>query len=204
MDPSNNNSSSRKTNIDPEIQEQIKYIAAKARANGTGNDNISPTIVSQKRTQFEDPSLVTNDIRRCPQAPSLSYSGGRRWKQMQTLAQVTDVLTTVVQYSQELFDKTAGTLQYEAQALEDIFNDIAPAPINGHYPPIPYLQNLLGSRRNILNAMNELEKMGTAIHDARLSITKDLEKVNLMDMAPDWHDFDHFEGNGVALTGTHL
>lgn len=192
MDNSNNSSSSR---INPEIQEQIKYIAAKAKATGTGNDTRPDIILSQKRYQPETTSPVVADTQRQGEAPYVHV------QQVKTLAQVTDVLTTVVQYSQELFDKTAGTLQYEAQVLEDIFNDIAPTPINGLYPPIPYLQNLLNSRRNILAAMDDLEKMGTALYDARVSITKDLEKANLMGVAPDWQDLQRSEGNSSSFAG---
>ena len=201
LDTSNNSNSSRKATIDPEIQEQIKYIAAKAMANKNCNDSVRSSFISQKRHHSETTSPTTADTESFGQAPYLSHSENLHWKQMETLAQVTDVLTTIVQYSQDLFDKTAGTLQYEAQALEDIFNDIAPTPTNGLFPPVPYLQNLLSSRRNILNTMDELEKMGTAIHDAKVSITKDLEKVNLMSVAPDWNEHARSEGSGFDFGG---
>lgn len=203
MDSSNNSSSSRRTTIDPEIQKQISYIASKARAHGFGNDSMPPKVTSRKHRQSEATSPLANDTQRYPQVPYWTYPEHLRWQQIQTLAAVTDVLTTVVQYSQELFDKAAGTLQYEAQALEDVFNDIAPIPINGCYPPIPYLQNLLGSRRNILNAMNELERMGTCLHDARVSIIKDLEEMDLMSVAPDWSKLHHFGANGVNFPAPH-
>lgn len=184
---------SRSTITDPEIQEQLRYIALKAKATGMAHDPAVVNLIPHKRRQSEATSPtydIFRDSQRHRQSPSLASTDqlleNQMQIQMQVLTRTTETSSTIIERSMKAFDAAAGALHIDVESLVDVYRAIVPAVGGDGRDDSAHLDKMSDALRQITRVALDLSDMACALSNTRMAMTKELDNAGLRDLAPAW------------------
>lgn len=184
---SHGSKSSRGTMTDPEIQEQLRYIALKAKANAMAYNSATMNVLPHKRRQSEATSPTDGffrDSQRHRQSPSLASTDQLLENQMQVLATTTETLSTIIDRSMKAFDAAANALHVDVESLVDVYRAIVPAEDDGGHPA--HIDKMSNALHRITRVALDLSEMACVLSNTRITMTKELDSAGLRDLAPVW------------------
>lgn len=187
-DSSHGSKSSRGTITDAGIQEQLRYITMKAKANALMDDSASMSVLPHKRRQSEATSPIDSffqDGQRNRKSPSSAGTDQLLEHQMQVLTRTTETLSTIIERSMKAFDAAANVLHVDVEALVDVYHAVVPAESNGNYPP--HVNTMSNALRQITRVALDLSEMACVLSNTRNAVTKELDMVGLRNLAPAWY-----------------
>lgn len=125
----------------PDIQEQLRHIARKAKANPGNNSTSTSTmaldpgivnVLPHKRRQSEATSPIFDLFQDGPPRhhglSPRSTSDALLETQLQTLTRTTESLSSVVERSMKAFDAAAGAIHVDVESLVNVYRTITSAP----------------------------------------------------------------------------
>ena len=186
-DSSNGSKSSRGTITDAGIQEQLRYITMKAKANAMTDDSASMSVLPHKRRQSEATSPIDSffqDGQRNRKSPSSASTDQLLEHQMQVLTRTTETLSTIIERSMKAFDAAANVLHVDVESLVDVYHAVVPAEGNENYPP--HINTMSNALRQITRVALDLSEMARVLSNTRIAVTKELDMVGLRNLAPAW------------------
>lgn len=184
----NESKSSPGTISDPGIQEQIRYITMKAKANAMADNSASMSVLPHKRRQSEAANPIDSlfrDGQRYPRSPSSASTDQLLENRMQALAKATETLSAMVERSMKAFDAAANVLHVDVESLVEVYHAIIPAGNNANHPA--HVDKMSNALRHMTRVALDLSEMAYQNSNARISITRELDTVGLRHLAPAWH-----------------
>lgn len=180
--------SSHGTITDPDIQEQLRYIAAKAKIHESAfNPNAANMLSNQRRQIGPNPPMYTlyqdSQFQNRP-SPSLSTADQILETQIQALTKAAHKLSTTTEGSMKVFDNAASILHQEVEALVDIYRTVVPHPNHPDYPA--HIDKMASALHQITRVALDLSNMACVLNDTRMVVTKELGSAGLRHLAPVW------------------
>jgi hypothetical protein len=179
--------SSQGTITDPDIQEQLRYIAAKAKTHDFAFDATAANLLSHQRQQIEatSPMYTFYPNSQFQTRPSPSSTADQTLEnQIQVLTKTTEKLSTVTDRSMKVFDNAASILHQEVESLVDIYRAVIPAPEEADYPA--HIDRMATTLHQITRVALDLSKMAFVLSDTRIVVTKEFDSAGLRHLAPVW------------------
>lgn len=190
--------SSRGTITDAEIQEQLRYIALKAKATGMVHDPAATNLLPHKRRQAEATSPTYDffrDSQRHRQSPSLASTDqlleNHTHIQMQTLIRATETSSTMIERSMKSFDAAAGALHVDVESLVDVYRAMIPAVSSDGGDDPAHFDKMSDALRQITRVALDLSDMACVLSNTRMAMIKELDCAGLRDLAPAWQHFQN-------------
>ena len=169
--------------IEPAIQEQINYIAAKERARSASNSNSNSNSSSTNgpptkfRRLYEAHSPEPGNLQL--HGHSMSLSSPPIDFQMQTVGQTVGVMSSLLQQSQMALHRISKTLDVDGQFILEMAREYQ----EGTSPSFKDMAELAQSIISVMGAASDMDRQ---IQQAKEALTQDLDNVGLAILVPEW------------------
>ena len=164
----------QRTGIPLDVQEQIKHIAAKARARDREQSNLLP----QKRRLSEAGSLEQQIAASADTAQV--YGASLSHSQIEVLRQTMETLAETVYRDHYTIDKAVHTLTQDLELLAQVFPEMNEGYLS------PRVQQGSHALRRLAQLIAELSYRETSIDNFRADMIRELDRAGLNYFLPSW------------------
>ena len=167
---------SRKT-IEPEIQAQINYIAAKARAHTTSNPWVGLSARINRVSEALAPGVGNGQIHAYNTANT--FVNPQLEKPMEAVGRSLGAMSSVLQQSQNTFHRVTEDLHQIGCGILDMARRL-------EVGRSPYTDQVTHLAEEIIDVMSDVSQLEAKIQETKISVTKDLNTFGLASIVPEW------------------